>query len=611
MFYPTHKHHSSFGHVAAALLAVLMIGGLWAAEVSPTLLSGLHWREIGPARFSSRVDDVAGVPGNPNILYSANSTGGLWRSTNGGTTFESVFNDGGTLSVGAVAISPDNPNVVYIGTGEGFPRNSISFGDGLYKSVDGGNTWKDMGLKDTRRFSRIVVNPQNPQIVFAAAMGHAFGPNKERGIFRSQDAGQTWKQVLYVNDLTGASDVAIDPKDPNIVYAGMYQYIRKPYTFIGGGPGSGMYRSSDGGDHWTKLTDPSLHNGLPGAKLIGRVGISICYSNPNVVYTLIETQEPGVLWRSSDRGIHWTLVNSSHNINNRPFYYTQVRVDPNDENHLFTLAGSFSESNDGGKSFHGIPGASMFGDHHALWIDPTNSMRMLSGTDGGFFISNDGARHWDFRNNMPVAQPYHVGVDMADPYNVMGGFQDHEIWIGPSTKWNEVGVMSGDWYRLRNMADGQYALADPRDPAILYYDGHFGDITRLDRRNREWPGRVGRPARTAVAAIPIAGRHHADFVPFRTRTDPDLVILESAVYGSAISTPSDRAGQPACCLRKSQCRAPSLEIKTAVGSESMSHRVRRIDPESVVIAKHAGAGMPWKDLPPLVRLAKGTGGDVV
>lgn len=214
MFYPTHKHHSSFGHVAAALLAVLMIGGLWAAEVSPTLLSGLHWREIGPARFSSRVDDVAGVPGNPNILYSANSTGGLWRSTNGGTTFESVFNDGGTLSVGAVAISPDNPNVVYIGTGEGFPRNSISFGDGLYKSVDGGNTWKDMGLKDTRRFSRIVVNPQNPQIVFAAAMGHAFGPNKERGIFRSQDAGQTWKQVLYVNDLTGASDVAIDPKGP-------------------------------------------------------------------------------------------------------------------------------------------------------------------------------------------------------------------------------------------------------------------------------------------------------------------------------------------------------------------------------------------------------------
>lgn len=474
-----------FGRIFAATLPAVLAAAAYAASVNPSILSGLHWRHIGPTMFSSRMDDVAGVPGNRDILYAANSTGGLWKSSNGGITFESVFNNGGTLSVGAVAISPDNPNVVYIGTGEGFPRNSISYGDGLYKTTDGGKTWKNVGLRDSQRFSRIVVDPKTPSIVYAAAMGHAFGPSPERGIYRSNDAGATWKRVLYVDDRTGASDVAVDPQNPRIVYAGMYQYLRTPWSFSSGGPGSGLYRSADGGETWTKLTDPKLHNGLPGAKLIGRIGLSICYTNPNVVYALIEAQEPGVLWRSSDRGLHWTLVNSSHNINNRPFYYTQVRVDPNDENHVFTLSGSFNMSTDGGKTFASVPGASMFGDHHALWIDPTDSRRMLSGTDGGFFITNDGGQHWDFKNKMPVAQPYHVGVDMADPYNVMAGFQDHEIWVGPSEKWNQVGVREGDWHRLRNMADGMYALADPRDPSIIYYDGHFGDITRLDRRNNE------------------------------------------------------------------------------------------------------------------------------
>ncbi|HKE20861.1 MAG TPA: hypothetical protein VKB88_00640 [Bryobacteraceae bacterium] len=475
----------NFKRILAAGLGAALAGGAFAASVSSSLLSGLHWRHIGPAMFSSRVDDVAGIPGNRDILYSANSTGGLWKSSNGGITFESVFNDGGTLSVGAMAISPENPNIVYIGTGEGFPRNSISYGDGLYKTTDGGKTWKNTGLRDSQRFSRIVVDPKTPSIVYAAAMGHAFATNPERGIYRSNDAGATWRRVLFVDDRTGASDVAVDPQNPRIVYAGMYEYIRKPWTYSSGGPGSGLYRSEDGGETWTKLTDPKLHNGLPGAKLLGRIGISICYSKPNVVYALMEAQEPGVLWRSSDRGLHWTLVNSSRNINNRPFYYTQVHVDPNDENRVFTLSGSFNLSNDGGRTFSSIPGASMFGDHHALWIDPTNSKRMLSGTDGGFFITNDGGEHWDFKNKMPVAQPYHVGVDMAEPYNVMGGFQDHEIWVGPSEKWNQAGVREGDWHRLRNMADGMYALADPRDPNIIYYNGHFGDITRLDRRNDE------------------------------------------------------------------------------------------------------------------------------
>lgn len=463
---------------------VLFLRVVSAQAIDPSVISGLHWRSIGPAMFAGRVDDVAGVPGDPNILYAAGSTAGLFRSTNGGTTFESVFNDGHTLSVGAVAIAPDNPQVIYIGTGEGFPRNSTSVGDGIYKSVDGGRSWKQVGLADTERFSRIIINPRDTRIVFGAAMGHEWGPNEERGLFRSTDGGLTWKRVLYINPTTGSSDVCFDAGDPNVVYAGMYDYLRQPWHFRSGGPGSGLYRSSDGGETWVKLTDPALRNGLPGAKLIGRIGVSASRSNPSVVYAMIEAQEDGVVWRSGDHGQHWKMVNANRMVNNRPFYYTQIRVDPNDENRVYSMAGNMWVSTDGGKNFRSN-GGSMFGDHHALWIDPANSKRMLAGTDGGFFISNDRGEHWDFVNNMPMAQAYHVGVDMSEPYNVMAGFQDHEIWRGPNERWNQVGVREGDWRRLRNMADGMYAFADPRDPNIVYYDGHFGDLTKVDMRTTE------------------------------------------------------------------------------------------------------------------------------
>jgi photosystem II stability/assembly factor-like uncharacterized protein len=453
-------------------------------KIEAGLLAGLSWRSIGPAMFAGRVVDVAGIPAKPDILYVAAASSGLFKSINGGITFDSVFNDGNTLSLGAIAVDPANPDVVYLGTGEGAVRNSISFGDGIYKSVDGGATWRHLGLKDSERFSRIVIHPANSQIILAAAMGHAFGPNQERGIYRSTDGGATWRRVLYVNPTTGASDVAMDPQDPNIVYAGMYDYLRQPWHFRSGGPGSGLYRSTDGGVTWQKLTDPALKNGLPGARLIGRSGISIHLKDPRIVYALIEAQEDGVLWRSDDRGITWKIVNSERRINNRPFYYTQVRVDPVDPNRVYTLSGTFNVSTDGGRTF-GQSGGRMFGDHHALWIDPTNPKRLLCGTDGGFFISNDYGRNWDFVNNMPMAQAYHVGVDMADPYNVLGGFQDHEIWRGPNERWNQVGVREGDWRRLRYMADGMYTVPDPRDPNIIYYNGHFGDITRIDLRNGE------------------------------------------------------------------------------------------------------------------------------
>jgi photosystem II stability/assembly factor-like uncharacterized protein len=468
-----------FGVVFVSALAPSP-SGLQASGAVP--FAGLSWRSIGPAMFAGRVADVAGVPGKPDILYVAAASSGLYKSVNGGTTFDPVFENGNTLSIGAIAVQPDNPDVVYVGTGEGAVRNSISFGDGVYRTIDGGKTWMHLGLEKSERFSRIVIHPTNRQIVLAAAMGKAFGPGGDRGIYRTTDGGASWTRTLAVNDTTGASDVAIDPGDPNTVYAGMYDYQRGPWFLRSGGPGSGLYRSSDGGVTWKKLTDPALKNGLPGAPM-GRIGVSVSASDPRVVYALIESQE-GVMWRSEDRGATWTIVSSDHRINNRPFYYTQVRVDPTDPSRVYTMSGSFNVSTDGGRTW-GSPGGRMFGDHHALWIDPLDPKRLLCGTDGGFFISRDYGRNWDFVNNMPMAQAYHLGVDMAEPYHVMGGFQDHEIWRGPNEKWNQIGVREGDWVRLRYMADGMHAIADPRDPNIIYYNGHFGDITRLDMRNQE------------------------------------------------------------------------------------------------------------------------------
>ncbi|HUJ31029.1 MAG TPA: hypothetical protein VLY23_07090 [Candidatus Acidoferrum sp.] len=468
---------------AILLSSAVSSGQALETKVDPRVLQGLHWRSIGPAVFGGRVTDVSGIPGNPDILYVAHSSAGLFKSTNGGITFESVFNDGNTLSIGAVAISPDNADVVYVGTGEGTARNSASFGDGIYKTMDGGRTWKRLGLFNSERFSRIVVDPQHPETVFAAAMGHEFGPSSERGLYRSTDRGTTWKQVLYINETTGAGDVTLDPTNPNIIYAGMYDYLRKPWYFRSGGPGSGMYRSTDGGDTWTKLTDPALHNGLPSSSPIGRIDIRVSRSNPKVVYAMIESRE-GLLWRSDDRGEHWRMVSSDTRIDPRPFYFSNLRVDPNDENRIYVLASDPWISEDGGKTFHNVDYWEVFGDCHAMWIDPLNPARLLLGSDGGFFVSNDRGHNWDFVNNMPMAQAYHVSVDMEDPYNVLGGFQDHEMWRGPNERWDVTGVRGADWRRLRAHADGMYIVADPRDPNIVYYDGQ-GDITRFDMRTHE------------------------------------------------------------------------------------------------------------------------------
>ena len=378
--------------ISSARLPLRADGQPGAPAITAESLSALSWRSIGPAMFAGRVVDVAGVPGRPEILYVGAASSGLYKSTNAGTTFESVFNDGGTLSIGAIAVQPDNPDVVYVGTGEGFVRNSISFGDGIYKTTDGGRTWKNLGLRQSERFSRIVIHPSNPQIVLAAAMGHAFGRNTERGIFRSADGGATWNRTLSVDDTTGASDVAVDPGNPDIVYAGMYDYQRQPWHFRSGGPGSGLYRSKDGGVTWTKLTDAALKNGLPGGKVLGRIGVAVARSDPSIVYALIESQETAC---SGDRAIaarrgRWsTTIAASTTGRSTTRRCGSIRWIPN---RVYTMSGSFNVSTDGGRTFGEHPG----GEHvrrspRALDRSRPTPIGCSSGTDGGFFISQRSA----------------------------------------------------------------------------------------------------------------------------------------------------------------------------------------------------------------------------
>ncbi len=452
--------------------------------VGEGMLAGLRWRGLGPAVFGGRVSDVAGVAGNPNILYVAFASAGLFKSKDGGISFESIFESGGTLSIGAIALAPDNPDVIYVGTGEGKPRNSTSFGDGIYRSQDGGKSWTHLGLGGTERFARIVIHPRDSNIIYAAAMGHEWGGNDERGVYRSADAGRTWTRVLFVNATTGASDLALDPANPTVVYAGMYDYLRQPWHFRSGGPGSGLYRSTDGGVSWTRLTDPGRDNGLPRGTL-GRIGLAVSPSRSQVVYALIETDGDGMLWRSDDRGDRWQLMSREQAINARPFYFSVVRVDPVNENRIYSLSRSLFVSDDAGRSFRSIDYWRIFGDFHAMWIDPTNPSRVLAGSDGGFYISNDRGERWDFVNNIPAAQVYRFALDMSEPYNIVGGFQDHEVWRGPNERLNVVGVRNADWRRLRDHGDGTSIVVDPRDPNIVFYTTELGDITRVDLRTAE------------------------------------------------------------------------------------------------------------------------------
>ncbi|HKR59879.1 MAG TPA: hypothetical protein VJS64_09085 [Pyrinomonadaceae bacterium] len=436
----------------------------------------LEWRSIGPANMGGRTADVEGIPGDPNTVFVASASGGLWKTVNGGVSWKPIFDRQGTISLGDIALAPSNPEVVWAGTGESNTRNSVSFGDGVYKSTDGGKTWQHMGLRDSERISAIVIHPQNPDIVYVGALGHAFGPNEERGVFMTTDGGRTWNRTLYIDKEHGVSDLDIDPANPNILYAGMWSFERKAWTHRSGSEKGGVYKSIDGGRSWNKLT-----NGLP--KLLGRIGIRVAPSNTNVVYAIVESKE-GTLYRSDDRGETFKQVSKEPRIVSRGFYYTTIRVDPTNENKVYAVASTLFVSIDGGKTFRSITGRTHI-DYHALWIDPRNPKRMWQGQDGGIAVSYDAGESWEYVNNIPLGQFYQIHADDRLPfYNIMGGLQDNGAWTGPSRTREPAGIMNDDW-RMVSFGDGFYILNSPDDPELYISESQGGNILRTDFRNRE------------------------------------------------------------------------------------------------------------------------------
>lgn len=436
----------------------------------------LEWRSIGPANMGGRTADVEGVPGNPNLVYVATASGGLWKTVNGGTTWKPIFERQSTISIGDVALAPSNPDVVWVGTGESKPRNSVSFGDGVYRSTDAGKTWQHMGLRDTERISAIAIHPQNPDIVYVGALGHAFGPNENRGVYMTTDGGKTWTKTLYIDKEHGVSDLEMDATNPNILYAGMWSFERKPWTHRSGSEKGGLFRSIDGGRTWAKLT-----NGLP--KLIGRIGVRAAPSNPNVVYALLEAKD-GTLYRSDDRGETFKQVSKNSGIVSRGFYYTRVRVDPTNENHIYAVASTLYESIDGGKSFKSITGRTHI-DYHGFWQDPKNPKRIWQGNDGGIAVTHDGGETWEPVYNIAIGQFYQIHADNRLPfYNVMGGLQDNGAWTGPSRTREPAGIMNDDW-RMISFGDGFYVINHPDEPDVYISESQGGNILRTDFRTRE------------------------------------------------------------------------------------------------------------------------------
>ncbi|HKM90362.1 MAG TPA: hypothetical protein VJX29_07095, partial [Candidatus Acidoferrales bacterium] len=399
--------------------------------------------------------------------------GGVWKSDNGGLTFKPVFEDY-VQSIGAVRIDPSNPKTVWVGTGESWVRNRVSVGAGVYKTTDGGDNWQLMGLAETERIGRILVNPRDGNTVYVCALGHLWNSNAERGVFRTKDGGKTWKKVFYVNEDTGCADLAADPQDPDILYAGMWQARRYPWKFISGGPGSGVFRSTDGGETWKPI-----RKGLPAGDL-GRIGIATAPSRGSRIYAVVEAKETA-LYRSDDLGENWTKMNTSFNVQGRPFYFAYLVVDPADYQRVYKPGFGLTVSDDGGKTFGGV-GGSYHGDLHALWIDPKNSYHLLLGTDGGVFASSDRGAHWQMLAALPVSQFYHVTYDMQMPYNVYGGLQDNGTWTGPSK--HTDGIPNRAW---RNVAfgDGFAAQVDQGDPDYIYVEFQGGHVTRYRLSNSE------------------------------------------------------------------------------------------------------------------------------
>ncbi len=453
------------------LLALMLASPLFSQQTQ-ALLKGLQYRLVGPFR-GGRVLAVTGIAGDSGTYYFGAVAGGVWKTTDGGANWKPLFEKEAVSSIGAIAVAPSDANIIYVGTGEACLRGNISYGDGVYKSTDAGRTWRNVGLRDSRHIGRVIVNPRNPDVALVAAMGHAFGPNEERGIFRTADGGQSWSKVLYVDDRTGGIDVEFDPNNANIVFASMYQAVRRPWTFESGGPGSGLYRSSDGGATWTRVTG----SGFPEGPL-GRITVSISAADSTRVYAMIEAEKGG-LYRSDDGGGKWELVNDDQKYRQRAWYFSHIFADPKNPDAVYALNTGMFRSTDAGKTFTLLPAP--HGDHHGLWIDPANPLRLINGNDGGATISVDGGKTWSPQTNQPTAQFYHVATDNRFPYYVYGAQQDNSSVAIAS--WSDSGVITmRNWYEVAG-GESAYLAPDPRNDAILYAAGQ--GVTRFDKRSEQ------------------------------------------------------------------------------------------------------------------------------
>ncbi len=468
----------AFGLVLA-LVSLVSNPAPLAAAVDPSLLAGLEARSIGPAAMSGRIAAIESSAAHPEIVYVGAATGGLWKSTNGGTTWEPVFDDQPVASIGAIALDPHNPDVVWVGTGEGNPRNSVSVGNGVYKSLDGGHTWQHLGLDKTEHIDRIVVDPDDPQVAYVGALGQVWGENPERGVYKTDDGGKTWKRVLYVDERTGVADLVMDPSNPRKLFAALWDFRRWPWAFRSGGPGSGLYVTYDGGATWKKQTE---EDGMPKGDL-GRIGLAIAPSEPNVVYALVEAAQSALL-RSTDGGRSWKAVNTDSDVTPRPFYFAHIFVDSADPGRIYRLYTILSVSDDGGKSFAPMAARALHSDHHAFWVDPKNPLHLWDGNDGGVGESWDRGATWRFMQNLPVGQFYHVRLDNAVPYNVYGGMQDNGSWKGPSNVWEQSGIRNQHWSEVGG-GDGFDTVPDPNDTMRGYSMSQEGHLLRWDLRTGE------------------------------------------------------------------------------------------------------------------------------
>ena len=462
--------------LAILAFSLVLASAGYSQSPSPEILEDMKFRNIGPAGMSGRVTSIDANPLNDNHLFVGTASGGVWMSENAGQSWTSIWDDQPTGGIGAVKVDPTNPDVIWVGTGEGNPRNSQSSGGGLFKSVDGGKSFQLVGLKETKHIHRIVIDPRNPNTVYVAAIGVAWGDSPHRGVYKTTDGGKTWSKVLYNNERTGAADLVMDPVNPNKLICAMWEYRRWPWIFKSGGEGSGMYVTLDGGETWTKRTS---EDGLPEGDL-GRMGIAIAPSNPKKVYALVENKAANGLYGSNDGGFKWFKISEDENIGNRPFYYSDLFVDPFNDQTLYSLWTLVSKSTDGGKTWSiATPYSKVHPDHHAIWLNPRRPGHIIEGNDGGLNISWDGGESWRFVENLPVAQFYHIRVDNQLPYNVYGGMQDNGSWRGPAYSWIGTGIGNNEWQELY-FGDGFDVLPHPSNPRIAYAMAQEGSLARVD-----------------------------------------------------------------------------------------------------------------------------------